>query len=330
MAEEGRDKYLASKAYKRPVGSFTQRDDIREFAGSGPGRNLFSIQELQRQAPTFAKDDPRIDDLKQRRRTWNRYQKYPAGEMLGRTPQQMQNEYMGLSRDLRQTAKPVYDRMYPITGKFMDVAEKGGLWGALLSEIAGKTKKRIKDFGDSSYSGITSALAGDTPEEKAEYVEKTFGPYPSDVHPGLPVEEDRFVAPPDDILPSDATADIIESDTFSILPYHSKRSMFPRDNKRVIPGIPEPMPLQEDLSLDITVPLQTQEPLPFDDSVREAGIASLYGQGPQWGSTNRRYEDEYRNYVERLGDMPGGPMTYEEFVDEWEGIHQGKPHAGLR
>ena len=40
---EGRDKYLASKAYKRPVGSFTQRDDIREFAGSGPGRNLFSM-----------------------------------------------------------------------------------------------------------------------------------------------------------------------------------------------------------------------------------------------------------------------------------------------
>ena len=70
--------------------------------------------------------------------------------------------------------------------------------------------------------------------------------------------------------------------------------------------------------------------IPFDDSNREAGIASLYGQGPQWGGTNRRYEDEYRDYVERSGNMPGGPMTYEEFSEAWEGIHQGKPHAGLR
>ena len=66
--------------------------------------------------------------------------------------------------------------------------------------------------------------------------------------------------------------------------------------------------------------------IPFDDSGRETGIASLYGQGPQWGSTNRRYEDEYRDHISRTGER----MTYEEFERAWERVHQGKPHAGLR
>jgi hypothetical protein len=70
--------------------------------------------------------------------------------------------------------------------------------------------------------------------------------------------------------------------------------------------------------------------VPFDDTGRETGIASLYGQGPQWGETDRRYEDEYRDYTERMGDMVGGPMTYEEFARAYERMHQGKPHAGLR
>ena len=65
---------------------------------------------------------------------------------------------------------------------------------------------------------------------------------------------------------------------------------------------------------------------PFDDSVREAGIASLYGQGPRWGSTNRRYEKEYRDYV-----MSGGEqMDYDDFEIMYEESYQGKPHAGLR
>ena len=82
--------------------------------------------------------------------------------------------------------------------------------------------------------------------------------------------------------------------------------------------------------LEVDVSLPPQEPLPFNDSLREAGIAALYGQGPKWGGTNRRYEDEYTDYVEKIGEMPGGPMTYEEFSEAWEGIHQGRPHAGLR
>ena len=106
----------------------------------------------------------------------------------------------------------------------------------------------------------------------------------------------------------------------------------------VAPWLTDPsLPMPEELTEGEYLPgeyhdelIESPQPIPFDDSVREAGIASLYGQGPQWGGTNRRYEDEYRDYVERSGNMPGGPMTYEEFSEAWEGIHQCKPHAGLR
>ena len=127
--------------------------------------------------------------------------------------------------------------------------------------------------------------------------------------------------------------DITVTDIDSDLPFHSRRSMFPRDNKRVIPGYTTSYVdsgVDEPTVYEAPVGPEVVPPIPFDDSVREAGIAALYGQGPKWGGTNRRYEDEYRDYVERSGNMVGGPMTYEEFSEAWEGIHQGKPHAGLR
>jgi len=83
----------------------------------------------------------------------------------------MQNEYMGISRDLRQSNKPAYNKMYPISGGIMDVGEKGGILGAILSEIGKMGKDR----------GITTAV-GDTIDAQDEYVSKTFGPL--DIHPG--------------------------------------------------------------------------------------------------------------------------------------------------
>ena len=327
---EGREKYLASKAYKRPVGSFTQRDNVRDFARSAHGQNYNRMMDLQQQLPTMTRNDPRVQEFKDRRRTFNRYGKYPMGEMLGYTPQQMQDQYMDLSRDVRQTNKPVYNRMYPLTGGFMDYVQGGGLPGLFIKggkDLLGNITGMGKDI--ASAVGITGTV-DDTPEEQDDYVARTFGFYPTDVHPPLPVEDERFderLIAPDDIIQTDPSADITETDlSMENLPYHSKRSMFPRDNKRIITGLVDPMPLQEDLSLDITVPLQTQEPLPFDDTGRETGIASLYGQGPSWAETDRRYEDEYRDYIARTGDR----TTYEEFARAYERIHQGKPHAGLR
>ena len=126
--------------------------------------------------------------------------------------------------------------------------------------------------------------------------------------------------------------DITETDTFSNLPHHSKRSMYPRDNKRVIPGygttyidMEEPDIGKEEVA--------TPAIIPFNDANREAGIAALYGQGPMWGETNRRLEGEYRDYIERTGDK----LTYEEFEGAWErlhalprGLHYQEPRAGIR
>ena len=140
--------------------------------------------------------------------------------------------------------------------------------------------------------GITGAV-DDTPAEQDDYVAKTFGFYPSDVHPGLPVEDDRFVAPPDDILQSDATAHILEGDLpveprptpdYGDLEYfdwidrysdtHHPGGM-PKGPLNVIEGIPEPTPLQEgkekyDDYIDRGLE-EMQEPLPFDEGKEDTG-----------------------------------------------------------
>ena len=319
---------LDRDAERRREIQFTPRDDVRDFARSGLGRNYFAIENLQAQAPTFTKDDPRIDELKQRRRTWNRSQKYPAGEILGKTPQQMQNEYMGLSRGLRQTANPVYNRMYPITGKFMDVAEKGGLWGTLLSGLARKTKKNIMGYGKDllEKKGILGT-ADSSPQDQIEYAEETFGPNMYDVagpwFGTAPIEDVEISDLPDEPLrvqKQDWVDDIIEEDTFSDLPYHSKRSMFPRDNRRVIPGYGTTYIDEPDTVEDI-------EPLKFEDYIdrgnvvpsaitpyegREFGLGQFMNEMPT--SMKSNWED-YLEYSERLGDMEGGHLEYDEWHD---------------
>ena len=340
----GREKYLARKAYKRPVGQFTQQDNVRDFARSGLGQNYFAIQDLQRQAPSFQTDDPRIDELKQRRRLWNRSQKYPAGEMLGRTPQQQMEQYTRLSGDLRERAKPVYDKMYPLTGLYHDYVDKGGTLGLIgrgFKDFAGSLGKMGKDiFGATGIAGLVDS----DKDEQDEYVAKTFGFYPSDVHPARDtrIEDGPYIEPWADETPIPnievefgpfGSENPIE-ETELKAPYEPSLGAlgfgipfdydFSKPETRTIPGIPEPMPLRDEPLID--EPTVIDEPLPFNDSVREAGIASLYDQGPQWGRTDRRYEDEYRDHIERTGDR----MTYEEFERAWERIHQGKPHAGLR
>ena len=179
---------------------------------------------------------------------------------------------------------------------------------------------------------------GPRPHQGLPSLDVYEGPRPHEGLPLLPVEAGQPPLGAVDVTPEwvppgrkeDIVDDITVTDRDSDLPFHSRRSMFPRHNKRVIPGhttsyVDRFAPIEEEEIVEEVIPS-----IPFDDSVREAGIASLYGQGPQWGRTDRRYEDEYRDYVERIGNMPGGPMTYEEFSEAWEGIHQGKPHAGLR
>jgi len=187
----GREKYIASKAYKRPVGSFTQRDNVRDFARSGHGQNYHKMMDLHQQLPTMTKDDPRVQEFKDRRRSFNRYGKYPMGEMLGMSPLDMQKKYVGLSRDVRQTNKPVYNKMYPIEGGYMDYTQGGGLPGLILKgakSLVGNIVGMGRDIlgGD----GINGADRDVSQKELDDYAAKTFGFYPSDVHPGLPIEDE--------------------------------------------------------------------------------------------------------------------------------------------
>jgi hypothetical protein len=346
---------LDRDAKRRREVQFTPRDDVRDFARSGLGRNYFAIENLQAQAPTFTKDDPRIDELKQRRRTWNRSQKYPAGEILGKTPQQMQNEYMGLSRDLRQTAKPVYNRMYPITGGFMDYADKGGLWGSMLSQLAGKTLKKGRDYLDDL--GVASLAADETEEDKERYITETFGPHRKNIDEyiegpgeseviysphadtyydraeGLDFEDDPdqpYVAP-DDYVEEDFGDFYIDEDTLAP-PYQepfgdSAREQAIMEQNQYIPpvqeelGIPSPQGdfarFNEYPTPEIGVEFGGEEVPPALPPYegREFGLGQFINEMP----TSRKSDwEDYLEYVQRLGDMEAGYHKQKLTYDEWQ------------
>ena len=369
--------------------AWKQERDLRDQKASmsRPGQVYHTMTSLQDRMtrPGYQNTKADIDQLKGLRRDWNRNQKYtPMGMHAARTstPRDAQKLYSGISGNLRAGNRPAYNKMYPISGAFMDYSDMGGLPGLAFKTLTGKLGKgkekvqeqlgiagdaarsagkgffgALKSMGSDIFGGI--GIGGAVPRDEAteevltNYADKTFGPYPTDIHPGLPIEDvtdreidERFIAPPEDKV------DVVDDITVSDLPidprpnpnildpnylmwdhYHGRTHHpdgTPKADPTVIPGhttsyVDRFAPIEEEEIVEEVIPS-----IPFDDSVREAGIASLYGQGPQWGSTNRRYEDEYRDYVERIGNMPGGPMTYEEFSESWEDIHQGKPHAGLR
>ena len=343
------DRQRKNRERNRPAVNFTQRDDVRDFARSGIGRNYNRMMDLQSQ------NNPNLDQLKQARRQWNRYDKYNAGEMLGKTPQQMQNEYMGISRDLRQGNKPAYNKMYPITGGFMDVAEKGGILGTILSHIA----KMGKDGG-------IPTVVDDSVEEQERYVTETFGPHRENIEE-LDITDEYEGPWPHEKMPylSDEAAAIQKEfntnpyfqnlqDPNVVLPFEKDRRGHPHletytpdagprlgtadphepEDITVAPWLTDPsIPMPEELVEGEYVPgqfydelIEEEAPPPivaFNDSNREAGIASLHGQGPQWADTNRRYEKEYWQHMMSGGEM----MPYEVFERMYEKIYQGKPHA---
>ena len=332
------DRQRKSRERNRPAVNFTQRDDVREFAGSGIGRNYNRMMDLQSQK------NPNLDQLKQARRQWNRYDKYNAGEMLGKTPQQMQNEYMGISRDLRQSNKPAYNKMYPLTGGFMDVAEKGGILGTILSQIG----KMGKD------GGIPTAVK-DTIDAQDEYVSKTFGPHRTDIeeldftdeyegpwpHKDMPLLPREAGQPPEGAVDvtgdptrrRDAGYDITASD-LDVAPspnpnivdmdYWNWVDQFydthnpdgtPKSDPTVIPGggtsyVDRFAPIEEEIVEEVTTPIAS-----FNDSGRESGIASMMKSGLNLAG-RRPYEDVYREFVESSG--PSEVMvTYEDFMENY-------------
>ncbi len=402
----------------RPSINYTKRDDVRELMRSPAGQNYGNMMDLQSQAVRqggFKSGDPRIDALKQARRQYNRQDKYNIADLLGYTPQDVNEKYRQNSGVLREHARPTYKTMYPISDMAHAVSGSGGLTGMLLSKAFGRSKKAGKNFFDDLRTMGSNLLGGEgingadrdvSEKELDDYAARTFGAaYPPDIHdnefidtenwterenvvipPDYPIDEGAFTslhpfddsrreaaimnqysgrrgvstperpnmydvagpwfgtAPIDDVTISDLpdeplrvqeydwVDDITETDTFSNLPHHSKRSMYPRDNKRVIPGYGTTYIDMEETDIDKEPVAPPQLPR-FDDSNREAGIAALYGQGPMWGSTRGRLENEYLEHMKRGGEK----MTYDEFERAWErlhalprGLHYQEPRAGIR
>tara|TARA_R110002012_G_scaffold232409_1_gene405181 strand:- start:891 stop:2090 length:1200 start_codon:yes stop_codon:yes gene_type:complete len=94
---------------------------------------------------------------------------------------------------------------------------------------------------------------------------------------------------------------------------------FNRDVKAFPPPIKEEPPFQ-----GMAPPELIEETEPFNDNLREAGIMSQYGQGPSYANNSMNYLDEYKKALSsgEFGyDTPGGMMSYDEFVKNYERLH---------
>lgn len=316
-----KEDYIRSQnEVQRPSINFTQRDNVRDFARSGPGQNYNRMMDIQRQLPNMDRNDPMVQEFKDKRRSFNRYGKNPMGEMLGYTPQQMQDQYMDLSRDVRQTNKPVYNKMYPLTGGFMDYTEGGGLPGLLIKgarDISGGIQKGLKkNIGDPLRSigsdimsnvGIGGGLNTDE-EELRNYANLT---YPQDVHPGLssiegPMDQSEVIYSPNAPTFYDR-AEGLDFDTDPNQPY-----VAPDDY------------VEDDFGAfyDDADTLASERPMPFDDLNREQAIANQYATnfvGPKDDPSRRPDMMDVAGIRSiNRGNIPypgydGGPIYEEQF-----------------
>jgi len=349
--QDARSKYLQRKHTPTP---FSEGPEMKNYS---------RMMELQSQAPNFTKNDPRFDELKDRRRTYNRFDKYKIGDKFNVAPLDVQKDFSNRTNDFRNAAPNVYGKMYPLQDMAMKYGQSGGLWGLMAKELFGK----VSDFGKDMANKVGITGAADTDEDEMEdYAAQTFGfgaptfpgsemtiPYPHQDYPDTTVKiEDTFIEPPLRSISSDGYDGPIDGsnprgEVTSANPWPGKMGLdpnvdygnemnmldaiaednvkFDRDVKAYPPPIKEP-PVMEGLA-----PPEKITPTPikpkFDDSGREAGIASMYGQGPKWAKNDRIYEDEYRQFTELMSDtMKGyGPLPYEEFAKMYKNLFEGKP-----
>jgi len=152
-------------------------------------QNYTQMMNLQNQASNFAPNDPRIQELKDRRRTYNRFDKYKIGDKFNVAPLDVQKDFSNRSNNFRNAAPNVYGKMYPLQDMAMRYGQSGGLLGLMAKEMFGK----VSDFGKSMVNREGIAGAADTDEgEMEDYAAKTFGMgAPIDRHPGsTPIIED--------------------------------------------------------------------------------------------------------------------------------------------
>ena len=266
-------------------------------------QNYNRMMNLQNQASDFTKNDPRIQELKDARRQYNRQDKYKIGQRFGMSPLETQQGFANQSEVLRRSAPDVFRKMYPIQSAVQDYIGAGGILGLVAG--AGKDfLSNVSDFGKDMLSkkGITGAADTDE-EEMQDYAEKTFGfdgttrpfpqqgfpiTYPQDKPIGFTFEQEGGNKYFNDLSPEELDFVMGRTDTIA------------------------------DEAMNV--------PVPFNDSRREAGIASMYGQGPTFATNNRRYENEYRNFLANMTDTTRSfAPTYEEFADAYEKRNQRKP-----
>ena len=218
-------------------------------------QNYNRMMELQSQAPSFTKNDPRMQELKDARRQYNRQDKYTIGQRQGMSPLAVQSQFANQSEALRTSAPDAYRNMYPITSAVMDYTSGGGLLG-LAARAGGNFLSNISNFGKDMMDkkGITGAADTDE-EEMQDYAAQTFGmgtPYP---------QQDFFV----------------DAETF-------------RERDVDIPRMDDDVGAFYEYDKDGNIVMSPDRPMPFDDSNREAGIMSQYSTnfiGPR-DDPNRR------------------------------------------
>ena len=285
-----------------------RRNTPTPFSQGPEMQNYNRMMELQSQAPSFAKNDPRVQELKDARRQYNRQDKYTIGQRQGMSPLAVQSQFANQSEALRTSAPDAYKKMYPITSAVMDYTSGGGLLG--LAARAGQNfLSNISSFGKDMLDkkGITGAA--DTDEEEMEdYAAQTFGfdgttrpfpqqgfpiTYPQDKPIGNTFTQDGGNKYFNDLTPEELAFVMGQTDTIA----------------------------DEDMNV----------PVPFNDSRREAGIASMYGQGPTFATTNRPYQKEYEKFLTNMTDTTRSfAPTYEEFVEAFENVNKrGGPQYGF-
>jgi hypothetical protein len=247
-----RSEYLKRKSTPTP---FNQGPEMQ---------NYNRMMDLQSQAPNFTKNDPRLNELKDVRRQYNRFDKYKIGERQGVSPLDVQRQFSDQTNVFRKAAPNAYGKMYPIQDLAMKYGESGGLLGMAAKEMFGK----VSDFGKDMSNKVGITGAADTDEgEMADYAAQTFGMgAPMDRHPGSkpviegPMEQSEVIYSPNAPTYYDR-AEGLDFDTDPDQPYVAP------DNY-----------VEDDFGAFYTNEntLAPERPMPFDDSNREAGIMSQY------------------------------------------------------
>ena len=202
-------------------------------------QNYNRMMNLQNQASDFTKNDPRIQELKDARRQYNREDKYKIGERFGMSPLETQRGFANQSEALRTSAPNTFRTMYPIQSAVQDYIGGGVLLG-LAAKGGGNFLSNISDFGKDMFDkkGITGAADTDE-EEMQNYAAQTF-PQPNP-------QADFF----------------IDSETFE-------------ERDVDIPRMDDDVGDFYEYDRDGKIVMSPDRPMPFDDSNREAGIMSQY------------------------------------------------------